>query len=63
VPHHLQLLRSIGYDGTITLEVFSEDKQYLAYSRDLLRKIWDEVGPLAAPMKTNASSPQTACCD
>jgi len=61
VPHHLQLLRSNGYDGTITLEVFSEDKHYLAYSRDVLRRIWDEVAPLAAPVKTNVSSPQAAC--
>ena len=27
------------YDGTITLEVFSPDRQHLAYSRDVLREI------------------------
>jgi len=35
-------LRKSGYDGTITLEVFTPDKHYLAYSRDVLRQIWDE---------------------
>ncbi len=32
-----------GYDGTITLEVFTPDRQYLAYSRDVLRKLWDSL--------------------
>jgi len=35
-------LKRCGYDGTITLEVFTPDKHYLAYSRDILRRIWDE---------------------
>jgi sugar phosphate isomerase/epimerase len=34
-------LKKSGYDGTITLEVFTPDKHYLAYSRDTLRRIWD----------------------
>jgi sugar phosphate isomerase/epimerase len=38
---HIQLLKRSGYDGTITLEVFTEDHHYLQYSRDLLRKEWD----------------------
>ena len=33
-------LQACGYDGTITLEVFTPDRHYLAYSRDLLRKLW-----------------------
>jgi len=36
-------LRRSGYDGTITLEVFTPDRHYLAYSRDVLRRIWDEA--------------------
>lgn len=32
-----------GYDGTITLEVFTPDRQYLAYSRNVLRKLWDSL--------------------
>jgi len=41
VPHYVHLLQATGYDGTITLEVFTPDRHYLAYSRDLLRQIWD----------------------
>lgn len=33
-------LKSTGYDGTITLEVFSPDRNYLFYSRDVLRRLW-----------------------
>jgi sugar phosphate isomerase/epimerase len=38
------VLRKCGYDGTITLEVFSPDRHYLTYSRDVLRRLWDETG-------------------
>lgn len=43
-------LRDCGYDGTVTLEVFTPDKHYLAYSRDRLREVWQQchVGALAA---------------
>jgi sugar phosphate isomerase/epimerase len=37
-------LKSLGYDGTITLEVFTPDRHHLAYSRDLLQRAWDEEG-------------------
>ena len=40
IPKQLGFLKQTGYDGTITLEVFSEDKFYLEYSRDTLRKLW-----------------------
>lgn len=40
----LRALRGTGYDGTITLEVFSIDRTYLAHSRDVLRKAWEEAG-------------------
>lgn len=39
----LQALQGWGYDSTITLEVFSEDRHYLAYSRDILRNTWDAL--------------------
>jgi sugar phosphate isomerase/epimerase len=38
-------LRDCGFDETITLEVFSRDRHYLEYSRDVLRRIWDETPP------------------
>jgi sugar phosphate isomerase/epimerase len=41
VPHYVNSLKASGYDGTITLEVFSDDDTYLAHSRDVLRKLWD----------------------
>ena len=37
----IRCLQSCGYNGTITLEVFTPDRHYLAYSRDELRRIWD----------------------
>lgn len=36
----LRLVKQSGYDGTITLEVFSTDRNLLLYSRDLLRNLW-----------------------
>jgi len=36
-------LKNCGFDGTITLEVFSQDRHYLTYSRDVLRRLWDEI--------------------
>lgn len=39
-------LKSIGYDGTITLEVFCDDSsvlfQYLEISRRLVLDLWNE---------------------
>jgi sugar phosphate isomerase/epimerase len=52
VAHHVRRLQSVGYDGTITLEVFSPDRHYLQYSRDVLRRTWEESAgraPVAAP--------------
>lgn len=39
-PRHIGKLKATGYDGTITLEVFSPERAYLLLSRDLLRKWW-----------------------
>jgi len=36
-------VKGTGYDATITLEVFAEDKHYLQYSRDVLRETWDSL--------------------
>ena len=47
--HYVRSLQAIGYDETITLEVFSPDRRHLAYSREVLRQLWDEAAttPLA----------------
>jgi sugar phosphate isomerase/epimerase len=42
VRRAVRQLKASGYDGTITLEVFTPNPQYLAYSRDLLQRIWTE---------------------
>jgi sugar phosphate isomerase/epimerase len=39
--HYVRSLKRHGYDETITLEVFTPDRHHLAYSRDLLRSLWD----------------------
>lgn len=43
IPRHLAALRKAGYDGTITLEVFTPDPAYLKYSMEKLRAMWNEV--------------------
>jgi sugar phosphate isomerase/epimerase len=35
-------LRKVGYDGTITLEVFADDRDYLLLSAKKLRLLWGE---------------------
>jgi sugar phosphate isomerase/epimerase len=40
-PQHIRTLKSSGYDGTVTLEVFAPERDHLLLSRDLLRKWWD----------------------
>ena len=42
VRRAVRALHACGYDGTITLEVFTPDRHHLAYSRDLLERIWAE---------------------
>lgn len=43
LPRMMRALKRCGYDGTITLEVFTADRHYLMYSRDVLRRVWDET--------------------
>lgn len=44
IPDAIRALRRCGYDGTFTLEVFTVNRHYLTYSRDLLREMWNELG-------------------
>jgi sugar phosphate isomerase/epimerase len=46
----LRALQLWGYDSTITLEVFAEDHSYLAYSRDVLRRWWEELRGAELPI-------------
>jgi len=43
VARQVRALKRSGYNETITLEVFSEDRHYFAYSRDVLRRLWEEA--------------------
>jgi sugar phosphate isomerase/epimerase len=43
VQRRLSALKQIGYDGTITLEVFTPDTNYLEYSAGRLRAMWEEA--------------------
>jgi sugar phosphate isomerase/epimerase len=47
LDYYVRALQTSGYDATITLEVFTPDKHYLSYSRDILRKTWDECAATA----------------
>ena len=38
----IRQLQRTGYDGTITLEVFTPDQHHLRYSKELLQRVWDE---------------------
>ena len=60
--HHIRALQAIGYDATITLEVFSPDRRHLEYSLELLRQLWNDstTVPLAKmpePSLTTAEPP------
>lgn len=62
VRNCVSALKRSGYDGTITLEVFSEDREYLARSRDVLRKLWDQASDGPAQAKTSAVVSPATCC-
>jgi sugar phosphate isomerase/epimerase len=43
LPSAIGALKSSGYDGTITLEIFTNDPNQLLYSRDVFKRTWDAV--------------------
>ncbi len=52
----VKALKKAGYDGTVTLEVFTPDRHYLSYSRDVLRRTWDAAVVNCAPSGNGATS-------
>jgi len=38
----LKELKQAHYDGTLTLEVFSQDRGYVEISRDKVKRMWEE---------------------
>jgi sugar phosphate isomerase/epimerase len=61
LAHHVRTLQKAGYDGTITLEVFSPDRHYLAHSRDVLRRTWDQCAGRAPVMVGDAEHRECTC--
>jgi sugar phosphate isomerase/epimerase len=47
---YVRALQARGYNGTITLEVFTPDPQHLIYSREVLRRTWDECAAATQPL-------------
>jgi sugar phosphate isomerase/epimerase len=43
-PEQLGLLKASGYDGTITVEVFTPDRTFVVDSAERVRRIWQEAG-------------------
>jgi sugar phosphate isomerase/epimerase len=44
-PWVVKALKNAGYDGRITLEVFSDDPDHLTISREKMRQWWDVTEP------------------
>jgi hypothetical protein len=45
VPLIATILKNAGYDGTVTVEVFGDDTDYLVMSRQKFTMMWDETSP------------------
>ncbi len=41
----VRLLKNVGYDGTVTIEVFGDDDDYLVMSRKKLQYLWENTEP------------------
>ncbi|HPQ41427.1 MAG TPA: sugar phosphate isomerase/epimerase family protein [bacterium] len=41
--HVLKVIKNAGYDGTFTIEVFSQNRSYLVKSREILRMLWEQL--------------------
>jgi sugar phosphate isomerase/epimerase len=39
----VRLLKNVGYDSTITIEVFGDDDDYLVMSKNKIKKLWDNT--------------------
>jgi sugar phosphate isomerase/epimerase len=42
-PEQLGMLKDTGYDGTITLEIFTPERDFLLDSAQRVRRIWEQV--------------------
>jgi sugar phosphate isomerase/epimerase len=59
VDHYIRSLQAVGYDDTITLEVFTPDRHHLQYSLEVLRQLWkDSVTTPSAKMPAPVLQPE-----
>jgi sugar phosphate isomerase/epimerase len=42
-PRAIRLIKGSGYDGTITLEVFANERDYVLQSAEKVRRWWAEA--------------------
>jgi len=54
--YYVCALQAVGYDSTISLEVFTPDRHYLVYSREVLRRVWDECPRVAGERQRSKKS-------
>jgi sugar phosphate isomerase/epimerase len=54
-PRRIQQLKSSGYNGTITLKVFTPEPEYLLVSRALLKKWWSQAPAATRSTKRNSA--------
>lgn len=54
---HVRALKAVGYDATITLEVFTPDRRHLMFSREVLRAVWDAAPGPVPPAPPTATAP------
>ncbi|HLH54980.1 MAG TPA: sugar phosphate isomerase/epimerase family protein [Verrucomicrobiae bacterium] len=52
--HYIRSLHAVGYDDTISLEVFTPDRRHLSYSLEVLRKLWRETATLPTAKLSDA---------
>jgi sugar phosphate isomerase/epimerase len=55
IAEYVRVLQAAGYDGTLTLEVFSDDRSFLLHSRAVLRELW---GAGETQLRREASAPR-----
>jgi len=59
-PPLIRQLQAAGYDGTVTLEVFSRERDYLLLSREKLRQWWDAAAAGDEPDLGSSAEPVEA---
>lgn len=56
-PRAIRLIRETGYDNTVTLEVFTPDRDYLLLSARKVRDMWERAGQDMVAAQSSNSAP------